>query len=123
MRKLYLLIVFALFISCDEVFDDTFYIQNNMNDKITLIYRTNDQELTDTLVVQPNEKKQVFNAHSAGGTTQYRIPVANVFNIFEVSLDANNSQYNYFNDDNWEYTPTSETTADYIMIVDSTHFE
>ncbi len=123
MRNLYLFIMTILLLSCDEVFDDTFFIQNSMDNEIILVYSINDQEQIDTLFVQPNEKKQVFNAHSAGGTKQYRIPVANVFDKFDVFSGFDVSQYDYFNDDHWGYTPTSGTTADYIMVIDSTHFK
>ncbi len=123
MNRLFLFVVMLFLFGCDEVFDDTFYIQNNKNNEIVLIYSINDTNQTDTFFVSPNEKKQVFNAHSAGGTKQHRIPVVNVFAKFDVWSGSDLSKLDYFNDDYWIYLPTSKTTADYTMVVESKHFE
>lgn len=124
MKKIFCIILLSIILlGCDYTFDDTFYIENQTKKKLMLLYCLIDKNQIDTLFVLPYNKEMIYNAHSAGGRKQYIIPVKNVFETFEIFQDSILSTYDYFNDNNWEYISTSETTATYTIIIDSTHFK
>jgi hypothetical protein len=125
MKKLFFntILLTIILLGCDYTFDDTYYIENQTNKKVMLLYCLIDKNQIDTLFVLPYNKEMIYNAHSAGGRKQYIVPVKNIFETFKIFQDSILSTYDYFNDNNWKYKSTSETTATYIIIIDSNHFK
>jgi hypothetical protein len=121
-KRIFVVISFIIFCSCDKELSEDFIVINNLSTPIAVSLETNLDEYDET-VIQPNSEGIVLQARGFGNSV-HEIEISRWFKSFEVTKDDTiKSKINYLLNENWEYKESSDTHAEYRLMVDSTHFK
>lgn len=117
-----IILIAFLMMSCDKELFYDYIVENKSSESIHIHIEYLNSDIVDTTL----GKKTILKiGTSIGyGTSVYEFELSSLYNYFEIQdEDSILSKRDYLLNKNWVYKEYSDTHAEYLLIVDSTHFE
>jgi hypothetical protein len=122
MKKIILLLISILFISCDPLLIADFFVINNCNEdlSVSIVFwdRWNKQDTT--MIVKPYDKYLFYTCEGVGG----KLLLSNTKDIFKnISVTKNDTLSKIDYSEKWQEKDISKTQQEFFFVVNNEDFE
>ncbi len=108
--------------SCDELLTEKFVVDNDYYNSVSISYKNANGYIFDTIIPPKTFEFELF-INTGYGQSVYEFELDRLFEYFIVESDTITSNMDYRDNLLWDYYEFSETTSEYRLRIDSTHFE
>ncbi|NOQ27913.1 MAG: hypothetical protein GQ564_21330 [Bacteroidales bacterium] len=121
-KLIIILIISLTIVSCDKEMYYHFVISNESGNDLTVQFKALDDAVK-TVLIPEGIKDTVYIFMIIEGTKIYERKISWIFEEITIKKDTVYSSIDYLLNENWVYKEYSDTYAEYLLTVDSTHFE